>query len=65
MSHILDRYCEDEPHLWRRSLTQEFKESLSYHLSVPVPDVNCQVIFFHKLYKYISKKIHNASSFIS
>ncbi|XP_058767098.1 serine carboxypeptidase-like 11 isoform X3 [Vicia villosa] len=46
-SHILDYYCEDEPHVWRRSLTQEFKESLSYHLTPPVPDLRCQLYKFY------------------
>ncbi|XP_058767099.1 serine carboxypeptidase-like 11 isoform X1 [Vicia villosa] len=56
MSHILDRYCEDEPHLWRRSLTQEFKESLSYHFTVPVPDLNCQIYKFYLNEKWANEE---------
>jgi len=43
MFHILDRFCDDDPRLWRRYLIQELKESLSSHLTVP--ELNCQVIF--------------------
>ncbi|PNX81862.1 serine carboxypeptidase, partial [Trifolium pratense] len=39
--HILDSYCEDDSLLSRRSLTQELKESLSSHLTVP--ELSCQI----------------------
>ncbi|KAJ1389992.1 Peptidase S10, serine carboxypeptidase [Sesbania bispinosa] len=40
MFNILDRFCEDDSKLLRRSLTQELKVSLSPHLTVP--ELSCQ-----------------------
>ncbi|CAK8574991.1 unnamed protein product [Lathyrus sativus] len=47
--NILDRFCKDDSDLWRRSLIEESKESLSYQPIVP--DIKCQI------YKeYLNKK---------
>ncbi|KAK2379156.1 serine carboxypeptidase [Trifolium repens] len=48
--NILDRYCEDDSHLWRRSLTQELKESLSSYLTVP--ELSCQSYGFYLATKW-------------
>ncbi|WJX49227.1 sinapoylglucose--choline O-sinapoyltransferase [Trifolium repens] len=48
--HILDRYCEDNSHLWRRSLTQELKKSYSSHLTVP--ELSCQIYGFYLATKW-------------
>ncbi|RHN59102.1 putative peptidase S10, serine carboxypeptidase, alpha/Beta hydrolase [Medicago truncatula] len=45
MFHILDRFCDDDPRLWRRSLTRELKESLISRLTVP--ELNCQFYSFY------------------
>ncbi|CAJ2655759.1 unnamed protein product [Trifolium pratense] len=48
--NILDRYCEDDSNLKRRSLTQELKASLSSHLTVP--ELSCQIYGFYLATKW-------------
>ncbi|CAI8600883.1 unnamed protein product [Vicia faba] len=40
--YILGPSCQDGMNTWRRSLTQEFKDSISSQSHLKVPEVNCQ-----------------------
>nr|AFK49380.1 unknown [Medicago truncatula] len=48
--NILDSYCEDDSHLWRRSLTEVLKKSSSSHLTVP--ELSCQIYGFYLATKW-------------
>ncbi|KEH29042.1 1-O-acylglucose:anthocyanin acyltransferase [Medicago truncatula] len=52
--NILDSYCEDDPHLWRRSLIQELKSSPSSHLKVP--ELSCQIYSFYLTTKWANEE---------
>ncbi|KAK2379160.1 serine carboxypeptidase [Trifolium repens] len=47
---ILDPYCKDDSPLWRRSLTQELKESLSSRLTAP--GLSCRTYEFYLTTKW-------------
>ncbi|PNX89089.1 serine carboxypeptidase, partial [Trifolium pratense] len=48
--NILDRFCEGDSHLWRRSLAQELKKSSSSHLRVP--ELSCRIYIFYLTTKW-------------
>ncbi|KAJ1375631.1 Peptidase S10, serine carboxypeptidase, partial [Sesbania bispinosa] len=61
MFNILDRFCEDNSQLLRRSLSQELKVSLSPHLTVP--ELSCQIYGFFLATKWandvsVRKSLH-------